>query len=91
MAKYPIRITLSPSKPSAPKPTVKPVAKPVAKPMAKPAQNRAAPLVTQGRLDRNARMQGEEARSEAMLLKRGRPDVIRTTVAERMTPTKKNK
>jgi len=87
MAKYPIRITLSPSKPSAPKPTVKPMAKP----MAKPAQNRAAPLVTQGRLDRNARMQGEEARSEAMLLKRGRPNVIRTTVAERMTPTKKNK
>jgi hypothetical protein len=87
MAKYPIRITLTPSKPSAPKP----VAKPVAKPMAKPAQNRAAPLVTQGRLDRNARMQGEEARSEAMLLRRGRPDVIRTTVAERMTPTKKNK
>jgi hypothetical protein len=59
--------------------------------MAKPAQNRAAPLVTQGRLDRHARMQGEEARSEALLLKRGRPDVIRTTVAERMTPTKKNK
>jgi hypothetical protein len=42
-------------------------------------------------LDRHARMQGEEARSEAMLLKRGRPNVIRTTVAERMTPTKKNK
>ncbi len=79
MAKYPIRITLSASKPSAPKP------------MAKPAQNRAAPPITQAMLDRHARMQGEEARSEAMLLKRGRPNVIRTTVAERMTPTKKNK
>ena len=67
------------------------MAKLMVKPMAKPAQNRAAPLVTQGRLDRNARMQGEEARSEAMLLRRGRPDVILTTVAERMTPTKKNK
>ena len=59
MAKYPIRITLSPSKPSAPKPAPKPMAKPAPKPMAKPAQNRAAPLVTQGRLDRNARTQGE--------------------------------
>lgn len=91
MAKYPIRITLSPSKPSAPKPAPKPTVKPMAKPMAKPAQNRAAPPITQAMLDRHARMQGEEARSEAMLLRRGRPDVIRTTVAERMTPTKKNK
>lgn len=77
MAKYPIRVTLSNSKASAPKPAPKP-------------QNRPAPPITQGALDSAARMQGIEAR-ESLLLKRGRPDVIRTTVTERTTPPKKVK
>ena len=64
----------------------------ISKPSARAAapQNRAAPPITQKTLDRAARIQGMEA-SESLLLKRGKPDVIRTTVAERMTPTKKGK
>jgi hypothetical protein len=77
MAKYPIRVTLSNSKASAPKPAPKP-------------QNRAAPPVTQAALNAQSRRQGLEA-SESLLLKRGRPDVIRTTVTERTTPPKKAK
>lgn len=53
-------------------------------------QNRPAPPITQRDLDRHARIQGMEAK-ESLLLKRGSPTVIRTTVNERTTPTKKGK
>lgn len=58
----------------------------------KPAapQNRPAPPITQDALDSAARMQGIEAR-ESLLLKQGKPDIIRTTVNERTTPAKKGR
>ena len=59
---------------------------PKAKPM---QQNRPAAPTTQKDLDRHARMQGLEAR-ESMLVKK-KPQIIRTTVNERPTPTKKGK
>jgi hypothetical protein len=79
MAKYPVRITFSDG-PKAAKP----------KPMAKPAQNRAAPPITQARLDSHARRQAEEARSEAMLMRR-KPakDTISVVTRMRETPAKK--
>lgn len=43
---------------------------------------------TQATLDRAARMQREESISEGLLLKRGNPNVIRTTVNMRSTPKK---
>lgn len=54
-------------------------------------QNKPAPPVTQRDLNRHARIQREESMSEGLLLKRGNPNVIRTTVNERTTPTKKGK
>ena len=59
---------------------------PKAKPM---PQNRPAAPITQKDLDRHARMQGLEAR-ESMLVGK-KPQVIRTTVNMRTTPTKKGK
>ena len=59
------------------------------KPKAPAPQNRPAPPITQKDLDRHARMQGLEAR-ESMLVKK-KPQIIRTTVNERPTPTKKGK
>ena len=59
---------------------------PKAKPM---QQNKPAAPITQKDLDRHARMQGLEAR-ESMLVKK-KPQIIRTTVMERTTPTKKGK
>ena len=59
---------------------------PKAKPM---QQNRPAAPITQKDLDRHARMQGLEAR-ESMLVGK-KPQVIRTTVNMRTTPTKKGK
>ena len=63
------------------------------KPMPKPAQNRPAPPVTQSALDRHARRQAEEARGDAMLMRR-RPaakDVISVVTRMRETPVKKGK
>lgn len=71
MAKYPIRIDISKSKPAK--------------------QYREAAPITQRDLNRHAKMQGIEERSESMLLKRKPVDVIRTTVAMRSTPMKKGK
>ena len=71
MAKYPIRIDISKTKP------VK--------------QYREAAPITQKDLNRHSRNQGEEGRSDALFMKRKAPQVIRTTVPMRPTPTKKGK
>ena len=76
MAKYPIRIDLTKIK-------TKPAAP-------KPAATKPAPANTAATLKRAERMQALEAK-ESLLLKRGKPDIIRTTVTERMTPTKKGR
>tara|TARA_R110000868_G_scaffold190741_2_gene434584 strand:+ start:1701 stop:1976 length:276 start_codon:yes stop_codon:yes gene_type:complete len=91
MAKYPIRFKIAtPAGKVTGKAAAKPAAKAAAKPAAKAAQTRPAPPITQEALDRYARIQGEEARSD-LLLRRGNPDVIRTTVNMRATPTKKDR
>jgi hypothetical protein len=84
MAKYPIRFKIA-------TPAGKVTGKAAAKPATTPAQTRPAPPVTQGALDRYARLQDEETRSESRLVRRGNPDVIRTTVNMRATPTKKDR
>lgn len=83
MAKYPISVNIkkTPLKAAAPK-VVAP------KPMPAPKPNKAA---TQATLNRAARVQGEEARSEALLMKR-RPaakDTISVVTRMRETPAKK--
>ena len=83
MAKYPVKVNITkyPLKAAAPK-----VAAP--KPMPAPKPNKAA---TQATLNRAARVQGEEARSEALLMKR-RPaakDTISVVTRMRETPAKK--
>lgn len=85
MAKYPISVTIkkTPLKAAAPK-----VAAPKPKPMPAPKPNKAA---TQATLNRAERVQGEEARSEALLMKR-RPaakDTISVVTRMRETPAKK--
>ena len=63
------------------------------KPAPKPAQYRPAPPVTQNALDRHAKRQAEEARGEALLMRR-RPaakDVISVVTRMRETPVKKGK
>ena len=97
MVKYPIRFKIA-TPAGAGKAADKPAAKAAgnvvagaaAKAAPKAAQTRPAPPVTQAALDRYARIQGEEARSD-LLLRRGNPDVIRTTVNMRATPTKKGR
>lgn len=88
MAKAPIRFTLPKVKPMA-KVAPKAAPKPAPKPAAKPTPYAS---VTDADLARHARMQGEEARSEGMLLRR-RPskDVISVVTRERTTPTKKGR
>ena len=74
MAKYVTRVKLS----DLPKPAAKPMPKPKAP----------APSNTAATLRRGERIQALEAK-ESLLLKRGKPDIIRTTVTERTTPMKK--
>lgn len=89
MAKPIVRVTLTPykTKPAAPKPVA---AKPVAPKAPKPIDNRAAMAATVARANR---MQGEEARSERLLMKNRSPakDIISVTTRMRETPTKKGK
>lgn len=89
MAKYPIRFELPKAKPmaKAPKPTA---SKPAAPKPPKAANTRAT---TQATLNRAARIQGEEARSEALLMNRRAPakDVISVTTRMRETPPKKKR
>jgi len=63
------------------------------KPKVRAPQNRPAPPITQRDLNRQARMQGEEARSEALLKKHRAPakDVISVTTRMRETPPKKGR
>lgn len=56
---------------------------------ATPTMSAAAKAKTQATLSRAERMQREEAIGDALLMKRGKPNVIRTTVNERTTPAKK--
>lgn len=58
---------------------------------ATPTMSAAQRAATQATLRRAERMQREESMSEGLLLKRGKPDIIRTTVRERMTPPKKGR
>ena len=58
---------------------------------ATPTMSAAQRAATQATLRRAERVQREESMSEGLLLKRGKPDVIRTTVRERMTPPKKGR
>ena len=89
MAKYPLRFELPKAKPMA-KASKPAASKPAAPKAPKPASTRAT---TQATLDRAARMQAEEARSEALLMKRRAPakDIISITTRMRETPTKKGK
>ena len=85
MAKYPVKVNITkyPLKSGAPK-----AAAPKPKPMPAAKPNKAA---TQATLNRAARVQGEEARSEALLMKR-RPaakDTISVVTRMRETPAKK--
>ena len=58
---------------------------------ATPTMSAAQRAATQATLDRAARVQREESLSESLLMKRGKPNVISTTVRERMTPPKKGR
>lgn len=58
---------------------------------ATPTMSAAQRAATQATLRRAERIQREESMSEGLLLKRGKPDIIRTTVRERMTPPKKGR
>ena len=51
----------------------------------------AAKAATNATLRRAERIQREESISEKLLMKRGKPDIISTTVRERMTPVKKGR
>ena len=62
-----------------------------AKKPATPTMSAAAKAATDATLRRAERIQREESISENLLMKRGKPDVIRTTVRERMTPPKKGR
>ena len=62
-----------------------------AKKPATPTMSAAAKAATDATLRRAERIQREESISENLLMKRGKPDVISTTVRERMTPPKKGR
>lgn len=62
-----------------------------AKKPATPTMSAAAKAATNAVLRRAERIQREESISESLLMKRGKPDVISTTVRERMTPVKKGR
>lgn len=62
-----------------------------AKKPATPTMSTAAKAATNAALRRAERIQREESISESLLMKRGKPDVISTTVRERMTPVKKGR
>ena len=62
-----------------------------AKKPATPTMSAAAKAATNAALRRAERIQREESISESLLMKRGKPDVISTTVRERMTPVKKGR
>lgn len=81
MARYPVTVNIKKTPlPSAAKPM--PKVKPVT-----PAASKAA---TQATLSRAERIQAEEARGDALLMrKKLAQPVIRTTVSERTTPAKK--
>lgn len=62
-----------------------------AKKPATPTMPAAAKAATNATLRRAERIQREESISEKLLMKRGKPDIISTTVRERMTPVKKGR
>ena len=62
-----------------------------AKKPATPTMSAAAKAATNATLRRAERIQREESISENLLMKRGKPDIISTTVRERMTPVKKGR
>lgn len=62
-----------------------------AKKPATPTMSAAAKAATNATLRRAERIQREESISEKLLMKRGKPDIISTTVRERMTPVKKGR
>ena len=62
-----------------------------AKKPATPTMSAAAKAATDATLRRAERIQREESISENLLMKRGKPDIISTTVRERMTPVKKGR
>ena len=62
-----------------------------AKKPATPTMSAATKAATNATLRRAERIQREESISENLLMKRGKPDIISTTVRERMTPVKKGR
>ena len=60
-----------------------------AKKPATPTMSAAAKAATNATLRRAERIQREESISESLLMKRGKPDVISTTVRMKETPAKK--
>jgi hypothetical protein len=86
----PVRMKMPTVKPTVSAPTPKPKSKPVAKPEAK--SNVPAPdMSMRAILARSERVQREEARGDEAFLRKNQPGVVRTTVNERPTPTKKGK